>query len=248
MAHRLELVATRDGVSYVNDSKATNVSSTLVALEVYEARGPPDRGRALQAAGLHPARALVASRCRAVYLIGEGAGELAAALGGTGVPLHLVGDLERACRGPRAPLLRRARSCCSRPRARAMTPTATSRPAATTSRPWWRRCAWRRDDAGAALRQRLRPSPRRAAPVANGPRPPPAPEPTAPPIEHRLLMTATLCLLAFGAVMVYSASSPPGVLSGTGSRHGHVHPLRAVRRIGPRGDAIPLPARPGATR
>jgi cell division protein FtsW len=39
---------------------------------------------------------------------------------------------------------------------------------------------------------------------------------TAPPIEHRLLMTATLCLLAFGAVMVYSASSPPGVLSGTG--------------------------------
>ena len=38
----------------------------------------------------------------------------------------------------------------------------------------------------------------------------------APPIEHRMLMTATLCLLAFGAVMVYSASSPPGVLAGRG--------------------------------
>ena len=37
----------------------------------------------------------------------------------------------------------------------------------------------------------------------------------APPLEHRILMTATLCLLAFGAVMVYSASSPLGVL-----RHG----------------------------
>ncbi len=36
----------------------------------------------------------------------------------------------------------------------------------------------------------------------------------APPLEHRILMTATLCLLAFGAVMVYSASSPIGVLSG----------------------------------
>src|SRR5471030_713965 len=36
----------------------------------------------------------------------------------------------------------------------------------------------------------------------------------APPIEHRILMTATLCLLAFGAVMVYSASSPIGVLGG----------------------------------
>jgi cell division protein FtsW len=38
----------------------------------------------------------------------------------------------------------------------------------------------------------------------------------APPLEHRILMTATLCLLAFGAVMVYSASSPLGVLSHAG--------------------------------
>jgi len=37
-----------------------------------------------------------------------------------------------------------------------------------------------------------------------------------PPLEHRMLMTATLCLLAFGAVMVYSASSPLGVLSQRG--------------------------------
>src|ERR1700760_719553 len=38
----------------------------------------------------------------------------------------------------------------------------------------------------------------------------------APPLEHRILMTAALCLLAFGAVMVYSASSPLGVLSAHG--------------------------------
>jgi cell division protein FtsW len=38
----------------------------------------------------------------------------------------------------------------------------------------------------------------------------------APPLEHRILMTATLCLLAFGAVMVYSASAPIGVLAGRG--------------------------------
>jgi cell division protein FtsW len=36
----------------------------------------------------------------------------------------------------------------------------------------------------------------------------------APALEHRILTTATLCLMAFGAVMVYSASSPLGVLSG----------------------------------
>jgi cell division protein FtsW len=38
----------------------------------------------------------------------------------------------------------------------------------------------------------------------------------APPLEHRILMTAALCLLAFGAVMVYSASSPLGVIGGRG--------------------------------
>src|SRR2546421_7678611 len=42
----------------------------------------------------------------------------------------------------------------------------------------------------------------------------------APPLEHRILMTATLCLLAFGAVMVYSASSPLGVLNGQGNGTG----------------------------
>jgi cell division protein FtsW len=38
----------------------------------------------------------------------------------------------------------------------------------------------------------------------------------AKPIEHRMLMTATLCLLAFGAVMVYSASSTRNLLVGGG--------------------------------
>src|ERR1700722_1577948 len=38
----------------------------------------------------------------------------------------------------------------------------------------------------------------------------------APPLEHRILMTATLCLIAYGAVMVYSASAPQGVVNGSG--------------------------------
>jgi cell division protein FtsW len=44
----------------------------------------------------------------------------------------------------------------------------------------------------------------------------PASRRVPPPLEHRMLTTATLCLLAFGAVMVYSASSPLGVLSARG--------------------------------
>src|ERR1700730_4748006 len=39
----------------------------------------------------------------------------------------------------------------------------------------------------------------------------------APPLEHRILLTATLCLLAFGAVMVYSASSPRDLLGAAGN-------------------------------
>ena len=38
----------------------------------------------------------------------------------------------------------------------------------------------------------------------------------SPPLEHRVLLTATLILIAFGAVMVYSASSPLGVVNGDG--------------------------------
>ena len=44
----------------------------------------------------------------------------------------------------------------------------------------------------------------------------------APPLEHRILMTATLCLLAFGAVMVYSASSATTLLQGRGNGSGYL--------------------------
>ncbi|MFI5010577.1 MAG: FtsW/RodA/SpoVE family cell cycle protein, partial [Solirubrobacterales bacterium] len=42
------------------------------------------------------------------------------------------------------------------------------------------------------------------------------------PLEHRILLTATLCLLAFGAVMVYSASSAPTLLQGRGNGSGYL--------------------------
>jgi cell division protein FtsW len=42
------------------------------------------------------------------------------------------------------------------------------------------------------------------------------------PLEHRILLTATLCLLAFGAVMVYSASSAPTLLQGQGNGSGYL--------------------------
>jgi cell division protein FtsW len=41
-------------------------------------------------------------------------------------------------------------------------------------------------------------------------------------LEHRILITATLCLLAYGAVMVYSASSATTVLRGHGYGSGYL--------------------------
>jgi UDP-N-acetylmuramoylalanine--D-glutamate ligase len=102
VAHRLELVAKRDDVSYVNDSKATNVQSTLVALEAYERGVHLIAGGRSKGQDFTPLAPPIAARCRAVYLIGEAAGELAAALGSTGVPLHRCEDLERAVQAARA--------------------------------------------------------------------------------------------------------------------------------------------------
>jgi UDP-N-acetylmuramoylalanine--D-glutamate ligase len=97
VAHRLERVGERDGVAYVNDSKATNVASTLVALRSYAPgvvhliAGGVTKGQDFDA--LAPA---VAESCRAVYLIGEGSEEIAAALAPAGVSLTRSGELERA--------------------------------------------------------------------------------------------------------------------------------------------------------
>ena len=96
VAHRLELITVAGGVAYVNDSKATNVASTQVALLSYPGAVHLIGGGRGKQQDFSPLAALVAQRCAAVYLIGEAAAELAGALACTGVALHQVGDLERA--------------------------------------------------------------------------------------------------------------------------------------------------------
>ena len=100
--HRLEEVGYRDGVLYVNDSKATNPASAAVGVRAFSggvhliAGG---RGKGLDFSEL---RAPVAERCRGVYLIGEAAEPLARALAPTGVPLWRAGDLVGAVSAARA--------------------------------------------------------------------------------------------------------------------------------------------------
>src|SRR5580693_10398381 len=51
-------------------------------------------------------------------------------------------------------------------------------------------------------------------------------------LEHRILLTATLCLLAFGAVMVYSASSTSALLLGQGNGSGDLIKFMIFGAIG----------------
>jgi UDP-N-acetylmuramoylalanine--D-glutamate ligase len=80
--HRLEEVASIDGVLYVNDSKATNVASTLVALQSFDTPIRLILGGQGKGEDYTPLRAPVAERCAGVYLIGEEAERLGAVVGG----------------------------------------------------------------------------------------------------------------------------------------------------------------------
>jgi UDP-N-acetylmuramoylalanine--D-glutamate ligase len=101
VAHRLEEVAEVGGVLYVNDSKATNVASALVALRCFE---PGTIHLILGGQGkdqdFAPLREEAAARARAVYLIGEDAPSIERALGGL-EPLR-CGTLARAVDAARA--------------------------------------------------------------------------------------------------------------------------------------------------
>ena len=102
VAHRLETIATRGDVAYVNDSKATNVASTLVAIGAYAGGVHLIAGGLGKSQDFTPLAPVVAEHCRAVYLIGEAAAEIELALAGSGVPVEHSGELPRAVASARA--------------------------------------------------------------------------------------------------------------------------------------------------
>ncbi|MFN3615691.1 MAG: UDP-N-acetylmuramoyl-L-alanine--D-glutamate ligase, partial [Rubrimonas sp.] len=92
LPHRLKKVAEKNGVAFVNDSKATNADAAEKALLAYDrvrwiAGGVPKAG------GIEPLRPLF-GRVAKAYLIGQAAADFAATLGDT--PHELCGDLETA--------------------------------------------------------------------------------------------------------------------------------------------------------
>jgi UDP-N-acetylmuramoylalanine--D-glutamate ligase len=95
LPHRLELVRTRRGVRFFNDSKATNVESTMRSLESVPGPIRLIAGGRHKGASYAPLRPLVQRSVRALYLIGESAPILAADLGDL-LPILDCGDLETA--------------------------------------------------------------------------------------------------------------------------------------------------------
>ncbi|HUO99981.1 MAG TPA: UDP-N-acetylmuramoyl-L-alanine--D-glutamate ligase [Gemmatimonadota bacterium] len=93
--HRLETVAVRDGVTWVNDSKATNVASAEVGLQAFQGPLIVILGGRHKGSPYAPLAPLLTGRAHHVLAIGEAASRIESELGAA-APVTVVGTLERA--------------------------------------------------------------------------------------------------------------------------------------------------------
>ena len=93
--HRLETVAVVDGVTWVNDSKATNVTSAEVGLQAFDAPLIVILGGRHKGSPYAPLASVLRGRAREVLAIGEAAPRIRAELEGS-AKVTVVEDLERA--------------------------------------------------------------------------------------------------------------------------------------------------------
>jgi UDP-N-acetylmuramoylalanine--D-glutamate ligase len=96
LPHRVERIAEFNGVAFYDDSKGTNVGSTVAALNGFARPVVLIAGGDGKGQDFGPLGAPVARHARAVVLIGRDCEQIAAALDGCGVPLERAADMERA--------------------------------------------------------------------------------------------------------------------------------------------------------
>jgi UDP-N-acetylmuramoylalanine--D-glutamate ligase len=102
LPHRVEHVRTIDGVGFYDDSKGTNVGSTVAALNGFARQLGAGRRVVLIAGGdgkqqdFGPLRNAVADNARAVVLIGRDAPLIERAIGSAGVPVTHASSMETA--------------------------------------------------------------------------------------------------------------------------------------------------------
>ncbi len=93
--HRLEFVATLNGVDYYNDSKATNVDATSKAVAAFPGGIHLILGGKDKNSDYTQLAELLRQRVKAVYTIGAAAAKIESHLRGV-VPIHSSGTLEKA--------------------------------------------------------------------------------------------------------------------------------------------------------
>jgi UDP-N-acetylmuramoylalanine--D-glutamate ligase len=106
VAHRIELVRELGGVQYYNDSKGTNVDSTLRALESFPERIVLIAGGKGKGQAWGPLAEAARGRVGHALLIGEDARPIGAALAAVSIPVTFCGSMQEAverARGLAAP-------------------------------------------------------------------------------------------------------------------------------------------------
>ena len=96
VAHRLELIRELRGVSWVNDSKATNTAAARRGIAAYDAPLRLILGGSLKGEDFGPFAADLPETVRSIYLVGAASDELAAALDSAGRAYLRAGDLPTA--------------------------------------------------------------------------------------------------------------------------------------------------------
>jgi UDP-N-acetylmuramoylalanine--D-glutamate ligase len=96
LPHRVQKVAEIRGITFFDDSKGTNVGATVAALNGLSQKVVLIAGGDGKGQDFSPLRAPVASRARAVVLIGRDRERIAQAVADSGVPLLRAQDMDEA--------------------------------------------------------------------------------------------------------------------------------------------------------
>jgi UDP-N-acetylmuramoylalanine--D-glutamate ligase len=95
LAHRMQLVACKGGVEYINDSKATNVGAAVASIESIDGTVVLVAGGEGKGGDFADLAKALSGRLRAALLIGEDADQIADALADL-APVHVVEDINEA--------------------------------------------------------------------------------------------------------------------------------------------------------
>jgi UDP-N-acetylmuramoylalanine--D-glutamate ligase len=95
LSHRTQLVATVNGVDWINDSKATNVGATIAALVGLPGKHVLIAGGDAKGADFSELTEVIAQHCRAVVLMGKDAAKIASIIP-QGILVEQVVDMQSA--------------------------------------------------------------------------------------------------------------------------------------------------------